>query len=452
MRISNVSTKSCLLMLCCTAIGSLVSPARAVSSAELYTSASFPYGRFEARVQFAGGDGVVGSFFLWKDASEMSDVFWNELDLETVWGNCELFSNALYGLPEANHTQSHGIDGSWCTGFHTYAYEWTPDYTAWFVDGVEVRRDTGEHNAAFRDNADAMQIHFNVWPGDSTFGGNFSPAILPLFEYINWVQYSSYADGAFNLEWREDFNGGSVPAGWVTGNWGSPKNLSTHTPANVAFIDGFAVLSLTADNATGSAGAAPMDTGGAGPPLQPDDADDPPDDGMTGVTDDGMTGVTDGETTNDPEQGSDPLDDETPADDGEPPDSPGGTDGSPSGQETPEMNDGAEDPTMSDSQGGGAQPDSGQPAPTGPQSDVPGPSAPSSTGDSVGAVPGETTPPPGAGPDPSPTVAEPVVMESDTEGDEACSCRAAGSGPLRHWTWVALLGLSVGWLRRRIRK
>src|SRR5690606_10120632 len=158
---------------------SVSTAANATSSAELYTEAAYSYGRFEARIRFAGGEGVVSSFFLWKDASETEDVFWNELDLETIWGACELKTNALYGLPEANHTHSSGSAGGWCTQFLAYAFEWTPDYVAWFVDGTELRRETGADSTAFRDNAaDGMQIHFNVWPGDSTFGGNFTEAIL----------------------------------------------------------------------------------------------------------------------------------------------------------------------------------------------------------------------------------------------------------------------------------
>lgn len=257
------------------AVGAVsVSPAaNATSGAELYTSASYSYGRFEARVQFAGGDGVVSSFFLWKDGSEKAEIFWNELDLETVWADCELKTNALYGLPEANHTASSGTEGGWCTGFHTYAFEWTPDYVAWSVDGTEVRRETGDQSAAFRDNASAegMQVHFNVWPGDATFGGNFTEAILPVHEYINWVQYSSYADGEFTLEWREDFAASTLPDGWATGSWDSPKGLSTHMPENVSFVDGYAILSLTTDAALGPLGAMPMDPEGGGPvdPVEP---------------------------------------------------------------------------------------------------------------------------------------------------------------------------------------
>ena len=105
-----------------------------------------------------------------------------------------------------------------------------------------------------------MQLRFNIWPGDASFGGNFDPSKMPVYQYINWVQYSAYENGAFQLKWRQDFTDATVPSGWLTGNWKSPKGLSTHSPSNIGFVDGYAVLSLTADTATGITGASPSDT------------------------------------------------------------------------------------------------------------------------------------------------------------------------------------------------
>ena len=236
----------------------------AVSSAELYTSKSYGYGRFEARLRFAPNDGVVASFFLWKDGSEKAGAYWNELDFEKLGADCHYQSNAIYGNPSANHTMNHTPPGDLCGAYHTYAYEWTADTVTWLVDGAVIRKETGATAQAFAQNASTgMQFHFNLWPGDSSFGGTLNPSALPLHQYIDWVQYSTYADGAFTLAWREDFNAATLPDGWLTGDWGSPKNQSTHAPGNVNFINGFAVLSLTADNAVGPAGAMPGGSGGA---------------------------------------------------------------------------------------------------------------------------------------------------------------------------------------------
>jgi endo-1,3-1,4-beta-glycanase ExoK len=247
--------------LCLAALSlTLAADAGAVASAELYQNQTYTYGRFEARLRFAAGDGVISSFFLWKPGSEMPNTFWNELDFEKLGAECRLQTNPLYGLPVADHSAIATLAADLCGEYHTYTFEWTPSYIAYLVDGVEVRRDTGETAAAFAENAaSGMQIHFNIWPGDATFGGNFDPAILPVQQFISWVQYSSFADGAFTLEWREELDGPALPSGWAVGNWASPKNLSTHQAANVVLTSGLTVLALTADDATGFAGTPPPD-------------------------------------------------------------------------------------------------------------------------------------------------------------------------------------------------
>lgn len=256
-------TRLCVSSLAFLLVAILPQPARATRSAELYSSAAYGYGRVEARLRFAGGDGVIGSFFLWKDGSEQAGTFWNELDFEKVGADCHLESNPLFGNPAQVHAQRHTLASDLCAGFHTYTYEWTPDHIAWLVDGAEIRRETGETATAYATNASAgMKIHFNIWPGDASFGGNFKPEILPVHEYIDWVQFSSYSNGTFTSAWREDFNGSVLPAGWLTGNWTSPKNLSTHDAGNVNVQGGFAILSMTADGAVGPAGAMPGDAGG----------------------------------------------------------------------------------------------------------------------------------------------------------------------------------------------
>jgi endo-1,3-1,4-beta-glycanase ExoK len=239
--------------------------ASAVQSSELYRSRAYFYGRFEARVRFAPGDGAVSSFFLWKDGSSTT-TSWNELDFEKIEAGCRLQTNIWTG----KGTQNTEIDTpafDICGDYHTYAFEWTPDYIAWFIDGAQVRKVTGASVNEYTQNASqGMAIHFNLWQGDSTFGGTLNPSTLPVHEYISWVQYSSYDNGAFQQQWREEFDGSTIPSGWATGNWLSPSNHSTHNPANVTFANGIAVLSMTADNATGYSGTPPADSskGGAG--------------------------------------------------------------------------------------------------------------------------------------------------------------------------------------------
>ena len=244
------------------AVGVLVPrAASAVQSAELYRTQAYFYGRFEARVRFAPGEGVVSSFFLWRDGSS-STTSWNELDFEKINAACRLQTNIWTG----KGTQSAEIDTPTfdiCSDYHTYAFEWTPSYIAWFIDGTQIRKVTGASVTEYTQNASiGMSMHFNIWPGDSTFGGTFSGTILPVSQYISWAQYSSYTNNAFQVQWREDFAASSIPSGWAVGNWTSPLNHSTHNPANVSFANGLAILTMTSDSATGFSGTAPADTSG----------------------------------------------------------------------------------------------------------------------------------------------------------------------------------------------
>jgi hypothetical protein len=256
-----------------------------MASAELYGTKAYDYGRFEARIQFAPGDGVVSSFFLWKEGSDAANAFWNELDYEKAGADCHMQINNIYGNPKVQHQQTPSLSGT-CTGYHDYRFEWTPTYIAWAVDGKEIRRDTGADATAYAQNASAgMSIHFNIWPGNSSFGGNINNTTLPVHQYISWVQYSSYDNGNFTVQWREDFQTSGVPSGWAVGNWSSPFNLSTHNPQNVGFVNGIAVLSLTADNATGTPGTPPVDNaaGGTGSGGSPSAGGATGSGGMTGV-------------------------------------------------------------------------------------------------------------------------------------------------------------------------
>ena len=80
--------------------------ASAVQSAELYRTQAYFYGRFEARVRYAPGEGVVSSFFLWKDGSS-SATSWNELDYEKINSDCRLQTNIWTGKGTQSAADQH---------------------------------------------------------------------------------------------------------------------------------------------------------------------------------------------------------------------------------------------------------------------------------------------------------------------------------------------------------
>ena len=66
--------------------------AKPYKGAEIYTNQSYLYGRYEMRMRVANASGVLSTFFTYKNGSEVSNTFWEEIDIEvfgkdnaTVW-------------------------------------------------------------------------------------------------------------------------------------------------------------------------------------------------------------------------------------------------------------------------------------------------------------------------------------------------------------------------------
>lgn len=101
---------------------------------------NFDYGYFEARMKMPKGKGMWPAWWMLKDG-------WPpEIDMLEVLCSKpnELHVNFHYG-PAWNEHYSHEqvLNLGYDTGdeFHTYGFEWTPDYMRYYVDGVQVGHD-----------------------------------------------------------------------------------------------------------------------------------------------------------------------------------------------------------------------------------------------------------------------------------------------------------------------
>ena len=155
-----------------------------------------------------------------------------------------------------NHVHHQWVNFNPALDFHIYAIEWTPEYVAWFIEGDEVYRQTGEHVSTLDK---PQKIMMNIWnPAYKGWVGSWDNRILPLFAYYDWVSYSSYTPGSgntgtvnnFSLQWKDDFDI------WNQSRW----QKATHTfegnncdfiPENVFFKDGKMILCLTDNVNTG---------------------------------------------------------------------------------------------------------------------------------------------------------------------------------------------------------
>lgn len=243
--------KTLFILLMCS---SVVLSAKIYKGAEYRTKASYTYGRFEVRLKSAYREGMLTSFFTYND--NYPNTEWNEIDIEILgrYENDIQFNPITPG--QLNHVSHYRSSFNPASDYHTYGFEWTPQYVAWFVDGQEVHRQTGAHIESLNL---PQKIMMNIWnPVYDGWVGTWNENVLPAFAYYDWVRYSKYTPGTgdygtgnnFKTEWHDDFNS------WDTTRW----SKATHTfngnncdfiHANAVFQDGKLVLCLTKESAVG---------------------------------------------------------------------------------------------------------------------------------------------------------------------------------------------------------
>jgi beta-glucanase (GH16 family) len=260
-----LKTLSGLVAACALAAAATTTTAKPYKGAEIYSSETVKYGRFVMRMKMAQGSGLLSTFFLYKDGSEIPGSFWEEIDIEVLGKNSayQMQSNIIIGQPVRTTEGLHTANQSLADDYHTYVLEWTPDYVAWYLDGQEVRRINGGNFVTPLTSAQSMR--FNIWASTSEpWVGAFNPSILPAYQFVNYMEYHAYnpATRSFNLSWRDDFNSFNTQR-WNKADWTFDGNYVDFHPSNVVVKDGTLVLAFTHEGQTGFNGAVPVDRGGA---------------------------------------------------------------------------------------------------------------------------------------------------------------------------------------------
>lgn len=238
-----------------------VSPAisKPYKGAEVFTYDSMLYGKFVIRMKAAKGSGVISNMFLWKDGSELPGIFWEEVDIE-VFGKDNATSwqsNIITGIDSRIYSEGvHEQSTSFGDEYHTFAIEWTPDQVVWTVNGEVIRTAQGGSASDLRNPA---QMRINFWnPNITEWVGEWNANVLPLYMYVNWVEYHSWTGNGFRLEWRDDFDHFDTGR-WGTADWTFEENRSDFSPQNVVVRDGYLVLALTREGQEGYQGNPPQD-------------------------------------------------------------------------------------------------------------------------------------------------------------------------------------------------
>ena len=238
--------------------------------AELSGKDQFKYGRFEACMKMVSIPGSVSSMFLYYDDSYRNGLYvWNEIDIEvlgkggTSWQSNIITREGDESIKKNTSSEAiheYGFDAT--EGFHLYAIIWTPDYVAWEIDSVEVRRDSIGITRGTHADADQVafltedqSLRFNLWASKSSgWVGKFTGDELangPQVQWIDYVRVYSYdeATKGFTQLWQDDFDGDDFDREhWGAGNWEMEKvSLSTE---NVVVEGGYCKMLMTRETAS----------------------------------------------------------------------------------------------------------------------------------------------------------------------------------------------------------
>jgi len=239
--------------------------AKAYKGAEVYSSASFLYGRMEMRMRMIRGSGLVSTFFTYKNGSEIAPTPWEETDIEVMGKNDAKTwqSNLITGNPRVTSEELYTATSSLADGYHTYTVEWTPDYVAWSFDGTMIRKTEGGQAGKL---TNPESFRFNAWASSNTgWVGALDDKALPAYQFVNWIKYYRYENGQFVLDWTDDFDTFDSSR-WRKASWTFDGNLVDFSPDNAVVEDGMLVLAITKENATGFSGTVPADDGTTTPP------------------------------------------------------------------------------------------------------------------------------------------------------------------------------------------
>ena len=143
--------------------------------------------------------------------------------------------------------------------FNDYAFEWTPNYVAWFINGKEYYRQDLPTHTYIATLRHPQKIMMNLWvPVYEDWVGKWNEDIIPRFAYYDNVSYYEHTPGTgshgtgnnFTLKWNDEFDSFDSSR-WEKATHTFSGNRVKFEPGNVVFKDGKMILCLTYGNAFG---------------------------------------------------------------------------------------------------------------------------------------------------------------------------------------------------------
>ena len=197
-------------------------------------------------MQAIKNDGVVSSFFTYTGPSDNNP--WDEIDIEILGKDTTKVQLNYYTNGVGNHEKMIDLGFDSSLEYHTYGFDWQPNYIAWYIDGKEVYRATENIPKT------AGKIMMNAWPGKTVddwlkaYNGN-----TPLTARYQWVTYkNSPKNGGNNNQWQNPWQPQQTTQ-TTTQGWQQPVT-TTQAQVNVQNNGMNKNATMVSDFTTGKAG------------------------------------------------------------------------------------------------------------------------------------------------------------------------------------------------------
>ena len=246
---------ACLVLFSVAHVPAGLAEPKAYLGAEVFTETGMTYGRVEFRILAPAGPGVVLALFTYKPDSHLPETSWESISYDVLGRDEATVIGTKVVTGQGDHsgavrdTTTIKLPESAALAYHTYALEWSPEHIRWLMDGKELQRLEGD---ALPQLTAAHDIHLSLFVADSVDGktapylpvGSPAPSALPRLALVDWIAVYRYDQGAFVLDWRDDFDSLDAKR-WKMATWGSVGGLATFSPGNVSVHGGALVMSVT---------------------------------------------------------------------------------------------------------------------------------------------------------------------------------------------------------------
>ena len=153
----------------------------------------YHYGRFDAVMKAARGDGVISAFYTYT-----GPVFGDphdEIDFEFLGRDTRLLHLNYFvgGKAKLKRTVELPFDAS--QDFHLYTIEWRPGEIVWSIDGEELFRVNGDPADLPRHPG---KVITEIWAAKDLkkWAGVLDPAELPAIAFVRCVSWRPFGSGA----------------------------------------------------------------------------------------------------------------------------------------------------------------------------------------------------------------------------------------------------------------